>query len=256
MKKLTSKCGNWSLYGNPAPKVLIAGHSHIFSMYHAITQNPKFQKNFGIVVQRNFSSHKQQGESYWEFVRSLAINLPTAISWNGNQHNIHFLVETDSKFNALGLMINSGYPVVPISHIREIFKPTFDELRTVLKNFPNNSYNCLLGTPAPKKKEFLNTKLQSDDYFVGSGKDLGIQKQDLTASSDELRAFMWNVTQLMTAEIAQEFNLKFLKSPESTYDVNMILKSNYYAGDLTHANNEFGVKMLEEILIFYGLSDE
>jgi hypothetical protein len=256
MMNLKSECGDWVLYGNQNPKILVIGHSHIFSMYLAITQIEKYQTDFGIVAQADFSTHKQQSQSYWDFVNSLAKNCSTALSWNGNQHNIHFLLETDIRFNAFGLSNQGDYPIVPVSQIRELFKPTFDELRGVLKDFPINTNNCLLGTPPPKDKSFLNEQLHTDEYFVNLGKELGIKKSKLAASSNEIRAYMWSITQELTAETALEFNWKYLESPKSTYGKDKILESKYYANDLTHTNESYGVAMLDKISNFYGLSNE
>lgn len=256
MTNLISDCGDWALYGNQNPRILVVGHSHTFSMYLAITQIEKYQADFGIVAQADFSTHKQQGQSYWDFVISLAKTCSTALSWNGNQHNIHFLLETETKFNAFGLLSQGDYPMVPVSQIRELFKPTFDELRAVLQNFPKNTSNCLLGTPPPKNKDFLNERLHTDDYFVNLGKELGIKKSDLVASPNEIRAYMWSITQELTAEAAKEFNWKYLESPKSTFGKDKILESKYYANDLTHTNESYGVAMLDEISNFYGLSNE
>lgn len=255
MGKLISDCGSWQVYGNSSPKILIAGHSHTLSLYSALSQNEKFTSNFGVVAQTDFSTIKQQDGSYWEFVRSISNRQPTAISWNGNQHNIHFLLENKLEFNAIGMSFRKGWPVVPISQIKELFKPTFLELEQVLNELPKSTEVSLLGTVAPKEKGFLDQHLSYDTYFVNIGKKYGISKQELRASSNEIRTLMWKVTQNMTEQLSKELNCKFIPTPADTYNENYILQPKYYAQDLTHANGTFGVKMLEAIQDFYELND-
>lgn len=256
MNNLISPCGDWKVYGSEKPKVLIAGHSHTFALYSAILDHEEFSNLYGVVTQANFEKHIQQSDSYWEFVASLSSNQPVAIMWNGNQHNIHFLLDSGLKSNFYGLPINEEFPFIPISQIRELFKPTFTELQLVLDKFESNSEIILLGTPAPKNQKYLNSQLSKDPYFVDMGRQLGLSPTDLKASSDSLRAYMWNLTQEMTAEMAGNMGSRFIPTPGSTFDNSLILNPEYYSEDLTHANELFGVKMLENISASMGMLNE
>lgn len=248
MKSLISPCGDWKVYGSSQPKMLIAGHSHTFALYSAITNQERFSNIFAVVAQSDFSTHIQQSESYWDFVASIAENQPLGIMWNGNQHNIHFLLESELNCNFYGLPMGVGLPLIPINQIKELFKPTFEELAIVLKKFSKNTEIILLGTPGPKNSDFLNTQIANDPFFVNVGRDLGLAPKELRASNDSLRAYMWNLTQNMTNELAQKFGFKFIPTPSETTDGSLILKTEYYSEDLTHANELFGIQMLETLL--------
>jgi hypothetical protein len=252
----SSNNGDWSVYGSKTPKILIAGHSHTFALYSAITNQKKFGDFFAIVAQSDFSTHIQQSENYWDFVVSIAKNQPVGIMWNGNQHNIHFLLESDLKCNFYGLPIEVGMPQVPVKGIHELFKPTFNELAHVLNKFSKNTEIILLGTPGPKDSDFLNSKIANDPYFVKVGSDLGLTPKELRASNNSLRAYMWNITQTMTKDLAEDFGLRFVATPRKTLDDSLILKSEYYSDDLTHANELFGIEMLETLLNSVGIKNE
>ena len=253
MKNLISPCGDWKVYGSAQPKILIAGHSHTFALYSAITNQSRFSDSFAVVAQSDFSTHIQQSESYWNFVSSISASQPIAIMWNGNQHNIHFLLESELKCNFYGLPMEVGMPLVPLKQIQELFKPTFEELTNVLKKFSKNTEIILLGTPGPKKSDFLNSLIANDPYFVKVGSDLGLSPKELKASKNSLRAYMWNFTQNMTKELAEDFGFRFVPTPNKTLDDSLILKSEYYSDDLTHANELFGVEMLETLLNSVGI---
>jgi hypothetical protein len=256
MKNLISPCGDWKVYGSAQPKILIAGHSHTFALYSAITNQNKFRDFFAVVAQSDFSTHIQQSENYWNFVASIAENQPVGIMWNGNQHNIHFLLDSELKCNFYGLPIEAEMPQVPVKQIHELFKPTFEELTNVLKKFSKNTEIILLGTPGPKDSDFLNSKIANDPYFVKVGRDLGLTPKELRASNNSLRAYMWNVTQTMTKELAEDLGYTFISTPNKTLDDSLILKSEYYSDDLTHANELFGKEMLETLLNSVGIKND
>lgn len=257
MLKEFSDCGNWKVYGNLSPKILIAGHSHTFAMFSAIQNRPKYQQYFAVVSQSDFSQHKTQDNDYWNFVASIAGSQTTAISWNGNQHNIHFLIDANFRFSAFGLEGKRRYPAVALSQINELFRPTFYELELILSRFQDRTKICLIGTPSPKSKKFLDQrlgKLGTEPFFEEVGRGLGIPREKLAASDDNLRVFMWEITQNLTRKVADQFGSKFLPTPQSTYNKNKILHENFYTQDLTHTNEDFGALMLDEIANFYGIT--
>lgn len=256
MLKEISNCGNWKVYGSLKPKVLIAGHSHTFALYLALMRDPDLQDFFGLVTHSDFTNTIPQNNDYWNFVAELAAFQETVISWNGNQHNIHFLVDGNFEFNSIGLVQNKKFPMVPMSRVRELFRPTFYELGLILSRFADRSKLTLIGTPAPKSKNFLDERLSQDRFFVHLAESMGIPKEKIRATNDSLRVFMWELTQILTEETAKEFGSKFLPTPASSYDQKKVLKANFYTDDLTHANEEFGKLVFSELVDLYGLKNE
>lgn len=251
-----SKSGNWKIYGNDDPEILIAGHSHTFSLLRALNLSEKFENVFGIVTRTNLSEYLHNDDEYWDFVSQSAKNRKLAISWNGNQHNIHFLVDSEIEFNSKGFHTNKDAPFVTLSRIQDLFRPTFYELELVLGKFARTSNICLLGTPPPKPKNYLDKRLKNDPYFLEVGNKLGIKAKDLKASSDELRVFMWNQTQILTKQVADKFQCDFLPVPRETYDANNILIEEFFADDLTHTNPDYGSIVLKNICKHFGVKIE
>ncbi len=247
LSKRVSSCGDWVLYGADDAEIVLAGHSHVFSMYSAIKEDPKKYQNFSVVIQSDFDHHIQPGETYWDFVSQLADEFQIYIVWNGNQHNIHFLIESGFNFESMNYKNGFGLPFITFNHIKELFQPTFTELENVLKKFNKNKKIKLLGTPAPKDKLFMDKILKSDDFFVNLGESQGISKSELEVSSNELRGYMWKITQTLTKEVASRYNFDFIESPADTYDSDNILKKEFYADDLTHTNSNYGKIFLDEL---------
>ena len=249
-----SDCGNWRIYGSKNPQILIAGHSHTFSMFMALQDSQKFSEFIGIVSQANFEDQKQIDQSYWKFVADQSKDKNLAIAWNGNQHNLNFLINTKVKFNSYGLDQGSNHPFVTISQIEELYKPTFDDLEKALGKVSSAREICLLGTPSPKSEKFLNQRLANDQFFMNLGEQLGLARNEIRASNDKLRTFMWSITQELTQSIAIKNKYKFLPTPIESYDKNRLLLEKFSEDDLTHANPVYGLMMLEKISEFFGVS--
>lgn len=180
----------------------------------------------------------------------------TAIIWNGNQHNVHFLLDSGMPFNFFGANLDTNFPTVPISQLRALFNPTFDELKTVILQFPKSSKILLIETPAPKPKSFLDARITSDIDFLNIAKNLGLNLSDLKASSDELRVALWKLNQQMTAEIAKVFSYPLISVPESSVTEQGTLQEDFCGDDLTHANFKYGKLLLNKCLDVLGMKIE
>lgn len=245
-----SKSGFWKVYGDLEAKVLVSGHSHTYAMLCAMQNRSEFHNSVAVVTQADFSQHRIHDYDYWDFVAELSTSQTTAISWNGNQHNVHFLLDTNETFIAYGLnqANETNAPVIPISQIKELFRPTFYELEMVLERFKDASNLILLGTPAPKPMPVIKKFLMGDNFYQDMAKSLGIELEKVKVSSDSLRVFMWEITQNLTQQLAIKFGCKFLPVPKVTLAANKTLADGYWADDVTHANEDFGALMIQELL--------
>lgn len=247
VNQINSEIIHWGVFGNASASALIAGHSHTFSMFQAIKADKDLQNNFSIVIPEKFSDNLIHDDKYWDFVVKQGKNKKILISWNGNQHNIHFMLNNGQYFNTLGHFSGENFPFVPVAQIKELFRPTFIELKTVLERFPKKSKIYLLGTPSPKDQVFLTERIHSEPYFAALYKELGINNKNINVSNNSLRVFMWKITQEMAAQVASETNAKFIPTPSNTYTDDYILKKEYYSDDLTHTNTDFGKEMLKYV---------
>jgi hypothetical protein len=245
-----SVSGNWKVHGSTKPKLLIAGHSHTYAMFCAMLNREKFHQNIAVATQTDFSTVIPLDNEYWDFVAKESKNQTTAISWNGNQHNVHFLIEQPETFKIFGLesSYESESASISISRVNALFEPTFTELRKVLSKFPDTKNLILLGTPAPKPKSAIESRLVKETYYIDIAKTIGVKPSEIKVSSDALRVFMWKITQTLTEQAAKEFGCKFLGIPSRSLDQYQTLKEIYWANDVTHASEEFASIFMDEIL--------
>jgi hypothetical protein len=249
--KTPSSSSKWTIYGSKSPKAVIAGHSHTFALLMAIRGNQKYFDTFGLIDESKPSQLGKgfvRNSEYWSYVAKLSLSLPTFISWNGNQHNIHFLVDEFRPFQIQNLYQEySSAPVVPIDQVKELFSPTFNELRSTLSRFETCENLTLLGTPAPKPKKYIDSILLKDEYFTKQTRAASTPGSKIVATSDELRQAMWKFTQIMTKEIADELGCKFMPTPQFSLDSKGLLREQFWSDDITHANQYFGELLLDDI---------
>jgi len=253
MATVVSSCGNWKKYGADHARLVIAGHSHTYALYSAIQNSQDYLDKFAVISHENFLTRHIHDFTYWDFVAQESQNAPLAILWNGNQHNIHFLIDIKEKFNLYDLIIEEEAPFITKKQLDQLFSPTFFELELTLERLSKCKDITLVGTPPPKTKKFLDLFIKSDGFFLKLGEELEVDKNKITASSNMLRNYMWQYTQNVTKEIARKFNHKFLPCPENTYDESYTLLPQYYSDDLTHANETFGLELVKAFENFYGI---
>ncbi len=256
MLKSLKRNNGWKIYGDPGAKLIVAGHSHTFSMLMAIQANPILSEVFGVVAESKIDAliggEPREG-SYWDQVKNLTNSRPICISWNGNQHNIHFLLETPERFQIYGQNeVSSQSPVVPISQIREFFKPTQVKLEETINKIQADSEIILLGTPAPKPKEFLDSILGNDSYFLALANSQGLSQGEIRVTSNSLRKILWQIYQEILISTSKNLGCKFIESPAESIGDDGMLKEIFWAPDITHANEQFGKLMLLKIANEFG----
>lgn len=241
---------SWTIYGNKKPEVLIAGHSHIFPMFMAVQRRPKYSNYFGVASQSDFKHPLERDKSYWEFVSKNSKKRTLAIAWNGNQHNVHFLLENGERFRLFEYFEESiTHPTISRDRLKELFSPTFQELKSVLGLLRQPNNVVLLGTPPPKSKKFIDLQIQNEKFFIDLARKSGLSTNELKATSDQFRIAMWKFTQDETKSIASEFGCRFIKNPTDAIDQIGLLKEEFWTEDISHANEDFGALMLDEIML-------
>lgn len=256
MTNTISECGKWKLYGDPDSEILVAGHSHTFAMFMAINQDQSQKITSAVITHADFDNQVQPDNSYWDFVAKVSKMRKLALSWNGNQHNLLFLLDAGWKFNSIGLNLGKNYPFVTLKRIAALFDKTFNELEQVLGKFHKSTKVCLLGTPPPKPIDFLKKYLDKDDFFVQQARLLGLNQKNLKISSDEIRLFMWKLNKELMENLATKYGLGFIPAPKEATQSNGLLAEIFSSDDLTHANPEYGQLMLEKISNFFEASNE
>lgn len=251
---LKSKSGKWALYGDADARVLVCGHSHagsiLFAKLHGY-ESDSSQSEIAIVYTADLTQGAPGDTEYWDFVADLSHGKHVVVAWNGNQHNVDFMFQTDPKFTMLGVADQSyDQETIPIPRtmIKSYFKSSFDELTRVIPSMSKAASITLMNGPAPKPTSHIQNCIMKEKYFTDIADSLGVVVDDLVISSDSLRLGLWELISEMLESYAHSMDLRFLSTPKDSLDPYGLLLEKYWVSDTTHANEDYGLMQMERIL--------
>ena len=254
MAKLKSKSGKWTLYGDANAKILVCGHSHagsvLFAKLHGYGSDSS-QNDISIVYTSDLNQGAPGDKEYWKFVANLSHGKHVVIAWNGNQHNVDFMFETDPKFKVLGFTEEGdSHQSVPIPRamLKRYFKPSFEELIEIFPLLSNAASITFMNGPAPKPLSHIQNCIMRERYFAEIADSLGVGVSDLVVSSDSLRLGLWKLISEMLESYAHSMGLHFLSTPTESLDTSGLLLGKYWVADTTHANESYGLMQMERII--------
>jgi hypothetical protein len=254
MVTLKSKSGKWALYGDANAQIVVCGHSHagsiLFAKLHGY-ESDSSQVDISVAYTADLNQGAPGDVEYWNFVSDLSHGKHVFIAWNGNQHNVDFMFQTDPNFTMLGVAEDSnGHESVPIPRamIKSYFEPSFEDLTRIIPSLSNAASITLMNGPAPKPLSHIQKCIAQEKYFTEIAESLGVVVDDLVVTSDSLRLGLWKLISEMLESYAHSMGLRFLSTPIDSLDGSGLLHEKYWVADTTHANEAYGVLQMERII--------
>jgi hypothetical protein len=178
--------------------------------------------------------------------------------WGGNEHNYHYFFEAETRFDFLSAHVRKMSPsaqIMPKAAIRDRFQQSFTDLDLALKRLATGGVNriALIGTPPPKgDNEALRALLQTEQFFVNKAAQLGQSPETIPITDPYVRLKLWYLLQDMKAEEARSRGLMFIPVPTEVQDADGFLKREFWASDVTHANEAYGNVIYETVVRAFG----
>jgi len=238
----------WRMYGDGDPEIVAGGQSNVACLIaaHDAGLGPQNMRA-AIAYPADFG---QVDEDYWDFLADAGAGRTVALVWAGNQYNGTFLVQPDRPFRVYRPTAAPGPPKeeegtwVPREMVSSYWESTFEELPRLLDRLVQRSRVLVIGTPPPKPdahiRERLEGNLDWDPWIAEIASTRGQPSSELPISPEPLRLALWSVIQDRMREEARRSGCTFVPVPDSTRDGAGLLASAYSAGDITHANSEYG----------------
>jgi hypothetical protein len=234
---------------------LIAGHSHRFA-YDDYFRRSGLTARIAILDQPhpvallNGPTSTIASDPYWALALSSAREraLPLAILWDGNQHNHHFLLESDQRFSVFPA--NGPWedgdrrPLIPRSLFQEFFSVGLGGLRAVLEKSAGLRV-LLLGTPPPKSDDEVREGIKHERPLVEWAARHGMTPSTVRITPLLVRLELWRITQDLVRAVAHEFGATFVGAPDRG-STNGALAAEESIADATHANGLWAEVMVEE----------
>lgn len=235
--------------------MILAGHSHLCALVGshyagvpAINDHPEHK---GVSV---LGGDWPRSSAYWDRLVANAHNSRLAIIWGGNEHNSLYFFERAFKFdfksNYISRLMMSSQ-IISQSSIKSRFRAFgVKDLEGLLLRIAAKGPDkiVLVGTPPPKKdNQRLQELLPQEPHFVEWAKQIGGVEQ-VTITDPFVRLKLWHVLQDMIAEAAARVGACFVPVPQELKDDEGFLKPEYWAWDVTHANEAYGEIMLRRVV--------
>jgi hypothetical protein len=197
-------------------------------------------------------------QSYWDLVAESSNNRDVVISWNGNQHVIHFIFEPVPHFDfvagdvANGTVLRDGAVIVPRRLIEAFFRPTFDPLDLLLAKIKQHRPNSvtLVGTPPPRGDLSIFEKMiRPAPFWRQVAANCGLDLDTARLAQPLMLLKLWSVLQQMLEATASRAGARFVAVPAHLRDAGgFLLPEHGIDTDFTHANEIYGSLMMKAAL--------
>jgi hypothetical protein len=245
----------------PAPSIIIAGHSHIVSLGVPLKSPNRIYEIVGLGIEgasdkvAGFTGKWPRENVYWNELAKVVPGKTIALSWQGNQHLSRFMFSPNPRIDFV-LSTNPDLPldeeatIVPELMLRELFRPSMEQLEKTLKRLDGAGAAriLVLGTPPPKDDDsFCRQRLGKERTFAARAGKLGVDLASIELSPAILRYKYWALLQNMMRETAGRACKEFIPIPLAAQAPAGFLRRELWADDITHANRDYGKLVLKDL---------
>jgi hypothetical protein len=233
----------WEWWGDAeTPDLFIAGHSHRRAFRTAILQG-LIGPSAGVALLERPREAEQShlwiapDRQYWKQACAAA-GSALVLVWKGNQHNHRFLLDTGTD------PLPEGDVSAP--SISALWAGTLRDIEVVVPRSKAERV-ILLGTPPPKSEEETRRLLSKAPRFAEEMAAAGTTAEDVPMTPGPTRVALWRILQDDVERAAGRAGADFVGVPATVQTPEGYLKPEFSAEDISHANAEYAVVMLEEI---------
>ena len=231
-------------------KIIIAGSSHARTLI-GLGDHTRQDVYLSLLEEQDqvFGLHSPwpRPEEYWTTLVDYAEKNIIGLLWDGNLHNILFIIERPERFDFVPrglehLPVDETATIVPEALVRTRLQYHMGgqpaKILAALKEKAGRRI-ALVGTPPPNgDNEHLNSLLALELPFFDCPTE--IPADQLTLTSALVRLKLWHVLQELYQEEAERVGVEFIPVPDILTDETGFLKPEYWGTDVTHANPAYG----------------
>jgi hypothetical protein len=236
--------------------IVVAGHSHARALVGRLECESIEVKDIeGAPNIFDYCGPWPRTDAYWQGLAKAPRNTTIALLWCGNEHNAHFMFRPAPMFDFYikqlpNLIPDKTLELVPEALVRERLSMFMGDLENVLTYLRDNSAAnvVVVGSPPPKGDAMkLKALIASEWYFREKAKQLGADIDTIEITPPWLRLKLYRLLQQMFLEKAEQCGATYLPVPDDVTDGAGFLKEEYWDSDATHANRDYGKRMLNHL---------
>jgi hypothetical protein len=235
------------------PQILLAGHSHLHALMgvsYSDTPKPALVSVGDNVVA--LVGRAPRAPDYWDRLCEEADDRTVVLVWAGNEHNIFFLFESDRPFDVLlddNDRAGSGREIIPQGMVRAKFGPSIEGLHYVTHRLSEKHCRFIVAaTPPPQRdNDKLFACLRNESDFLRIMIANGLSLESVKISPPFLRLKLWRLLQTCVRDTAILSGAEYFDVPAILTDDDGFILDCYSAGDVSHANSDYGRIYLAEL---------
>lgn len=229
--------------------ISIVGDSHSIALGLGCDLLDPVERNLFFLPERD----KDSG-IYWQSLERICQKSEmVCISWRGNEHNV-LGIAPQERFrvfkspNSSDESASSRDPMIPISQIRAAFKRELEPLLELLGKLPSHKTLVVIGPPPPKSRDVVRRHLESDGFFSQMVEAQDFDGNEELFLTDDTRMMLWEIQCEEYRALSDKVGAHFAPAPPISRSKSGFLKAMYANKDCTHANDKYGLIVLQELI--------
>lgn len=233
---------------------VIIGDSHTVCLAEAARSDEQFGQAFEIFRLRRDRGYNDSDaktlDEIEKIVAGLSASVPIYLSFLGTYHNIVGLLnirpEYDFMLDDADVVNLEVRQIIPFRAIVSAFDSHIGSANTIQKIKQVAAGPVfLLASPPPKN----DTKFVTDRLLSMKKQQYhGHQIAEIGVNDPLVRLKLWKVESMRIQNWAEQFGMGYIMPPKDCLSEAGFLDKFYYANDATHANSEYGKRLLAELL--------
>ena len=166
------------------------------------------------------------------------------LSLGGNEHNVLSILQLYERYDFIlgeqpDLPLTPGAEIYPEAMARETLRDWMSEALDLLLAFRSTSSVPIVQIAPPPPLPKKHILAHPGDLLP----DPALRKK---ISPDNLRYKLWRLACGLYRETCRKAGIFFIETPSDVVDENGMLAERYWGVDATHANEDFGRRMMDE----------
>jgi hypothetical protein len=235
-------------------RALIIGNSHVECLRAAKAKRPDLFAEAEIYrLATDKADAKRDGMLTFNravnLIESCGQEVPVFVQSGGTWHNTVGLIQLASEFYFLDGAPAAAEPsgmLIPHRTVEQWFGSEVERMSSVKRLTESaKAGKFLLGTPPPKQS---NNFLEHARARRRDGGSRGLTVEAARFMNPTIRLKLWTLEQQLVHKWATKNQIEYVKVPQRSRNSDGFLARRFYGSDTTHANFEYGMLVLNQVL--------
>ncbi|MEO6359673.1 MAG: hypothetical protein ABIO43_03740 [Sphingomicrobium sp.] len=236
------------------PRIVLFGDSHVHAIQEAVRHRVNRRANVPVEVRRLFKEKngKTLGDTPFDGIlevgASLSSNDVMVSVIGGNQHAVFSTIQHPQPFDFLlpgddPAELMEGQAVLP-------YRALYDYFSSGIRGGDAKSIEALRASTQARMIHLAAPPPKGDNSFIENYHDTRFAEENIASlgiSPPTLRMKFWRLQNRIIGELCAKIGIELMMPPTEAVDADGFLKAECFANDATHANDNYGELVLQQL---------